>query len=176
MEKLEREYDDSLSFKNDSIERVNSNINININSNNNSNSNSNVNNNYIGNETNRNLRNGMSSTIVKIKRMSKIIRKNLFVNNKSVESSNGLLLMQSGNILKNNNINDNIFNGNIPENNNSDYNTNNLNEATNINNITNKNDNKNNNNKEDKKKKNEKEKKEKEENEENIIKERIKNK
>ena len=156
MEKLEREYDDSLSFKNDSIERVNSNINININNNNNSNCNSNVNNNYIGNETDRNirnLRNGMNSTIVKIKRMSKIIRKNLFVNNKSVESSNGLLLMQSGNILKNNNINDNIFNGNIPENNNSVFNTNNVNEATNINNITNKNDNKNNNNKEDKKKK-----------------------
>ena len=153
MEKLEREYDDSLSFKNDSIERVNSNINININNNNNSNCNSNVNNNYIGNETDRNIRNGMNSTIVKIKRMSKIIRKNLFVNNKSVESSNGLLLMQSGNILKNNNINENIFNGNIPENNNSVFNTNNVNEATNINNITNKNDNKNNNNKEDKKKK-----------------------
>ncbi len=171
MEKLERELDDSSSSKNEGLDRINS---INFNSNSNMNSNNintnNVNSNYIGNESDSNIKNGMTSTIIKIKRMSRISRKSLYIN-KSVESSNGLLLMQSGNLLKNTRLSDNIFNSNIHEKNNINFNTENIINNEQNNNINNNEENKNDNNLDDKNKQNEKENKEDEESEENIIKE-----
>ena len=175
MEKLERELDDSSSSKNEGIDRINS---INFNSNSNMNSNNintnNVNSNYIGNESDSNIKNGMTSTIIKIKRMSRISRKSLYMN-KSVESSNGLLLMQSGNLLKNTRLSDNIFNSNIHDKNNINFNAQSIINNEQNNNINNNEENKNDNNLDDKNKQKEKEKekenKEDEESEENIIKE-----
>ena len=171
MEKLERELDDSSSSKNEGLDRINS---INFNSNSNMNSNNintnNVNSNYIGNESDTNIKNGMTSTIIKIKRMSRISRKSLYMN-KSVESSNGLLLMQSGNLLKNTRLSDNIFNSNIHDKNNINFNAQSVINNEQNNNINNNEENKNDNNLDDKNKQNEKENKEDEESEENIIKE-----
>ena len=102
----------------------------------------------------------------------RISRKSLYMN-KSVESSNGLLLMQSGNLLKNTRLSDNIFNSNIHDKNNINFNAQSVINNEQNNNINNNEENKNDNNLDDKNKQKEKEKenKEDEESEENIIKE-----